>query len=108
MTAYKTMTLSRTGDGSLEFTPAVTKWNPAGYPANAQVTVSGLDGGTYDLYILPAGDSAARLAAEAVTEADIVVIAGKDAPLFEAVLIEASGTSGGTVTATLTLWERGI
>lgn len=108
MTAYKTMTLSRTGDGSLEFTPAVTKWNPAGYPANAQVTVSGLDGGTYDLYILPAGDSAARLAAEAVTEADIVVIAGKDAPLFEAVVVDASGTSGGEVTATLTLWERGI
>ena len=108
MTAYKTMTLSRTGDGSLEFTPAVTKWNPAGDPANAQVTVSGLDGGTYGVYILPAGDSAARLAAEAVTEADIVVIAGKDAPLFEAVVVEASGTSGGTVTATLTLWERGI
>ncbi len=108
MSAYKTITLSRTGDGSLEFTPAVTKWNPAGYPANAQVTVSGLDGGTYDVYILPASDSASRLAAEAVTEADIVVIAGKDAPLFAAVLIDASGTSGGTVTATLTLWERGI
>ena len=67
-----------------------------------------MDGGTYGVYILPAGDSAARLAAEAVTEADIVVIAGKDAPLFEAVVVEASGTSGGTVTATLTLWERGI
>jgi len=108
MSAYKTLTLSRTGDGTLEFTPAVTKWNPAGYPANAQVTVSGLDGGTYTVSILPAGDSAARVAAVDVTEADIVVIAGKDAPLFEAVVIDATGTSGGTVTATLTLWERGI
>jgi len=108
MSAYKTLTLSRTGDGTLDFTPAVTKWNPAGYPANAQVTVSGLAGGTYTVSILPASDSVMRVAAVDATEADIVVIAGKDAPLFEAVTINATGTSGGTVTATLTLWERGI
>lgn len=108
MSAYKTITLSRTGDGSLEFTPAVTKWNPAGYPANAQVTVSGLDGGTYDVYILPASDSAARLAYEGVTEGDLALIAGKDAPLFDALVVVVSGSSGGEITATLTLWERGI
>lgn len=108
MSAYKTITLSRTGDGTLEFTPAVTKWNPAGYPANLQLSVSGLGGGTYDVYILPAGDSAYRVAFVSVTEADLAVIAGKEAPLVEILRVVVTGSAGGTVTAHLTMWERGI
>ena len=108
MSAFKTITLSRTGDGELVFTPASTKWNPAGYPANAQIAVSGMEGGVFALEFLPAGDSAYRVAFPEVTEADLAVIAGKDAPLFEALRVTVSGSSGGVVTATLTLWERGI
>lgn len=108
MSAYKTITLSRTGDGSLEFTPAVTKWNPAGFPANLQLSVSGLSGGTYDVHILPAGDSAYRVAFVSATEADLAVIAGKEAPLVEVLRVVVTGSGGGAVTAHLTMWERGI
>jgi hypothetical protein len=108
MSAYKTVTLTQTGDGELLFTPAVLRWRPDSYPANAQVTVSGLNGGTYSVYLLLADDDTYRLAFEGVTEADAVVLGGKDAPLFGAVGLLISGTSGATVTARLTLWERGI
>jgi hypothetical protein len=108
MSAYKTVTLSRTGDGELSFTPAVLGWRPDSYPANMQITVSGLNGGTFDVYILPADDDTYRLAYEAATEADIAVIAGKEAPLVAAVALVVAGTSGATVIARLTLWERGI
>ena len=49
MSAFKTITLSRTGDGELVFTPAITKWNHAGYHANGQIAVSGMDGGVFAL-----------------------------------------------------------
>lgn len=108
MSTYKTVTLERTGDGLIEFTPAVLKWDPASYPANMQVTVSGLNGGTFDLYLIPAGDNDYRLAYQGLTEVDVAMLAGKDAPLFHAVVLNVGGTSGSTITARLTLWERGI
>lgn len=108
MSAYKTVTLERVGDGLIEFTPANMRWNPAGYPANIQLSVDGLNGGTFDLYLLPVGASAYRLVSQAVTEEDLVTVAGKDAPLFNGVTLDVTGTSGANVTAVLTLWERGI
>jgi hypothetical protein len=108
MSAYKTVTLERTGDGLIEFSPAVLKWDPASYPANMQVSVGGLNGGTYDLYIIPAGDNDYRLVYEGLTDADLAMLAGKDAPLFHTVLLNVGGTSGSNITAKLTLWERGI
>lgn len=108
MSAYKTVTLERTGDGLIEFTPAVLKWNPAAYPANVQLSVDGLNGGVFDVYLLPVGASAYRLVWEGGTEADLVTVAGKDAPMFSVVALDISGTSGATVSAVLTLWERGI
>ena len=41
------------------------------------------------------------------TEIDTVMIAGKDAPLFEAVKVLLNDAIG-DVTVTLTCWERGI
>ena len=53
---------------------------------------------------MPAGDSVYRVAFLDVTESDLAIIAGKDAPLFEALRVTVSWSSGGVVTATLTLW----
>lgn len=108
MSAYKTVTLQRTGDGLIEFSPAVLKWDIAAYPANIQLCVDGLNGGTYDIYLSPVGAASARPVALAVTEGDLVTVGGKDAPLFNVVTLDVAGTSGATVTAVLTIWERGI
>ena len=109
MSACKTIQLSRTGDGSVTFDRTVTKWDCVSYPANAQVSVSGLGGGgSYDVLILPAGESEFKEHITGASVTDLIMLSGKEAPLFHSVRVTASSTGGATITATLTLWERGI
>ena len=107
MSTYQTAQLSGTG-ATFTFTRTVLKWSPANYPANAQVSVTGLNGGTFDLDLLPAGESAFKRHITAATETDLCMLAGKNAPLFEQLKVTVAGTSGATVTVTVTLWERGL
>ena len=108
MSACKTIQLSRTGDGSVTFDRTVTKWDCASYPANVQVSVSGLGAGSFDVLLLPAGETTFKEHITGSSVNDLVMIAGKEAPLFHSIRVTASGTSGATITATVTFWERGI
>lgn len=108
MSAYKTIELERTGDGDITFTSTETRWRMDGFPANAQISVSGLGGGTYTISVLPAQDTAYREIFTGVTEIDLATIAGREAPIFHAIKISVSGSGGGTITALLTLWARSI
>lgn len=77
------------------------------HPSNVQVSCSNLGGGTFDVYILPCGESDFKSHILGASELDTVMIAGKDAPLFEQVKVIFNDNLD-EVTATLTAWERGI
>jgi hypothetical protein len=108
MSAYKTIELTRTGDGSLVFDSVVTRWRMDAFPANAQVSVANLGAGSFDVAIRPAGHLEFKEHINGATEDDLVMISGKEAPLFSAIRVTASGTGGAEIKAFLTLWERGI
>lgn len=108
MSASKTIQLSRTGDGSMTFDHPVLKWDCTGYPCNAQVSVSGLGAGSFDVLLLPAGETTFKEHITSSSVNDLVMISGKEAPLFHSIRVTVSGTNGATTTATVTLWERGI
>jgi hypothetical protein len=109
MSAYKTVTLSRTGDGALDFTPTVTRWRTDGYPANSQISVTGLpSGAVFHVDLLPAGETEYKRHITDATGADLVMLSGKEAPIFAALRVIIEGTTAESLTATLTLWERGI
>ena len=109
MSTYKTISITRTGDGAVTFDPAVTKWRLASYPANAQVSIQNLPvGATFNVDIRPAGHVEFKRHITDATPDDLVMLSGKEAPLFSAVKLTASNTSGAEITAYITLWERGI
>lgn len=107
MSTYQTAQLSGVGP-SFTFNRTVLKWAPHNYPANAQVSVTGLNGGTFNLELLPAGESAFKSHIVNATETDLCMLAGKEAPIFSQLRVTVAGTGGATVTVTVTLWERGI
>ncbi len=109
MSTYKTVSLTRTGDGAVVFDSSVTKWRMDSYPANAQVSIQNLPvGGTFDVDIRPAGHVEFKRHITDATPDDLVMLSGKEAPLFSAVRLSASNTGGAEITAYITLWERGI
>jgi hypothetical protein len=109
MSAYKTIQLSRTGDGDIIFDSSVTRWKMDSYPANAQISVADLPvGATFDVSLRPAGHVEFKEHILASGADDLVMLAGKEAPLFSALKISISNSGGAEVTAFLTLWERGI
>ena len=109
MSAYKTIKLTQTGDGSLTFDSSVTKWRMDGYPANAQVSVKGLPNlARFNVDLRPAGHEEFKRHITDATPEDLVMISGKEAPIFSAIRITVSNSSGAENTAFLTLWERGI
>jgi hypothetical protein len=89
------------------FTRSNSRVDFARYPSNVQVSCSNLGGGTFDVYILPCGESDFKSHILGASELDTVMIAGKDAPLFEQVKVIFNDNLD-EVTATLTAWERGI
>lgn len=102
---YKTTKL--TSSTEVIFKRSNTSTSFADYPSNAQVSCSGLGIGTFDVYILPCGESLFKSHILGATQDDTVMIAGKDAPLFDQVKIVFNDNIG-DVTATLTTWERGL
>tara|TARA_S200002703_G_scaffold54416_1_gene47048 strand:+ start:95 stop:424 length:330 start_codon:yes stop_codon:yes gene_type:complete len=109
MSAYKTVELSRTGDGSVIFDRTVTKWAMDSYPANAQVSVAGLPAlGRFNVDLMPAGHESFKRHVTDATGDDLVMLSGKEAPIFQQIRVTASATAGAELTVYLTLWERGI
>jgi hypothetical protein len=78
------------------------------YPANVQISCSDLNGGTFDVYILPLGETSFKSHILGATEEDTVMIAGKDAPIFTQVKVSFVDNGGLESVATLTAWERGL
>lgn len=107
MSSYSTTVLTGT-QAEFRFTPTVMKWNPADYPANIQLSLTGLNGGSYAVWILPVGDTDYRRYIQGASELDLCLLAGKNAPLFSAVKVVVAGTGGAEVTVRATLWERGL
>ena len=89
------------------FNRATTKQDYAAYPMNVQVSCTPLAGATFDVLILLPGETEFKTHVSGATEIDTVMIAGKDAPLFEAVKVLLNDAIG-DITVTLTCWERGI
>jgi hypothetical protein len=89
------------------FTRSNSRVDFANYPSNVQVSCSNLGAGNFDVFILPCGESDFKSHILGASELDTVMIAGKDAPLFDKVKIVFNGAIT-PVTATLTAWERGI
>lgn len=109
MSAYKTITIEQAGDGSVVFDYSVTGWRMDAYPANAQVSVNGLPAnGTFDVELRPAGHVAFKEHILASGADDLVMLSGKEAPIFSALRVTVANTGGATVQCYLTLWERGI
>ena len=109
MSAYKTISLSRTGDGSIEFDHSTTRWRMDAYPCNAQISVENLPAnGTFDVLIRPAGHNEFKEHVLTSSSTDLIMLAGKEAPLFESLKITVASTGGAEVTVHVTLWERGI
>lgn len=109
MSAYKTISLTRTGDGSVVFDRSNTRWSMDSYPSNAQISVSGLPAlGLFNVDIMPAGHESFKRHITDATSDDLVMISGKEAPIFQQIRISASATGGADLTIYLTLWERGI
>lgn len=109
MSAYKTVSLSQVGDGSVIFDSSVTRWRMDGYPANAQISVEGLPvGATYNVELRPAGHNEFKNHILDANLDDLVMLAGKEAPLFEALRITVASTNNANMTIHVTLWERGI
>lgn len=79
------------------------------YPANAQVSVSGLPAlGRFNVDLMPAGHDSFKRHITDATGDDLVMLSGKEAPIFQQIRITASATGGADLTIYLTLWERGI
>lgn len=109
MSAYKTVSVERTGDGSVVIDASVTRWRMDSYPANAQVSVTGLPAaGRFDVELMPAGHEAFKMHIEDATPEDLVMLSGKEAPIFQAIRVTVSATGGADVKIYVTLWERGI
>ena len=106
MSAYTTIQLERTGDGSVDFTPAVMRWRTDGFPANAQICVDGLGTGTFDVLLLPPKAADYREHIIGATVDDLVMLSGRFAPIFSALRVTVANTGGATVHVTLTIWER--
>jgi len=109
MSAYKTVSLSRTGDGNLIFDSSVTRWRMDAYPANAQISVESLpSNATFNVELRPAGHNEFKDHIVDATKDDLVMLAGKEAPLFEALRVTVANTNNAEITVHVTLWERGI
>lgn len=76
---------------------------------NIIVACKNLQGGSYSVhYRLPSGESFISHVEDA-EEADSVIIAGKAAPIFEAVEVRFNNIPNGTTTTLyLTTWERAL
>ena len=76
---------------------------------NVQVHSENLAGGTYSVYYRFPSANTWIAHVENATEKDSVILAGKEAPLFEAVQVRFFNIPNGTTTTLhLTTWERGL
>ena len=109
MSAYKTISLERTGDGSVTIDRVNTRWSMDSYPANAQVSVNGLPvAGRFNVDLMPAGHESFKRHITDATPDDLVMLSGKEAPIFQQIRVTASNSGGADLIVYLTLWERGI
>ena len=81
----------------------------AQFARNAQVHVEGLGAGTYKIEYLPPRSSIWIEHVTGATASDLTILAGPDAPIFEALKITVGGTAAGsTQSAVVTVWHRGF
>ena len=100
-------TFTQTTTTEAVFSYGSTKQDFAAYPMNVQVSCANLGAGTFDVLIFLPGESDYKTHVAGATAIDTVMIAGKDAPLFEMVKVDLNGAIG-SVNVVLTCWERGI
>jgi hypothetical protein len=101
-------TIQLTSTTEVIFKRGNTKIDFAMYPSNVQISCGNLNGGTFDVYILPLGETSFKSHIVAASENDTVMIAGKDSPLFTQVKVSFVDNGGSEAVATLTAWERGL
>jgi len=81
----------------------------AQFARNAQVHVEGLGAGSYKVEYLPPRSSIWIEHVSGATASDLTILAGPDAPIFEALKITVGGTAAGsTQSAVVTVWHRGF
>ncbi len=108
MSAEKKREVTRTGDGELGGESVVTRGRMDAYDEKDQVSVANLGAGSFDVAIRPAGHLEFKEHINSATEDDLVMISGKEAPLFSAIRVTASGTGGAENTTFLAHQARGI
>lgn len=75
---------------------------------NAQITCENLNGGTYNFsYRVPGGSNFISHIVGA-GEADLVLLAGKSSPVFEAIKLTFSNVGNTEIKIVLSTWTRGI
>lgn len=75
---------------------------------NAQITCENLNGGTYTFsYRVPGGSNFITHVANA-GEADLVLLAGKSSPIFEAIKLTFQNVGTTEIKIILNTWTRGI
>lgn len=81
----------------------------AQFARNVQVHVEGLGAGTYKIEYRPPRSNVWIEHVTGATASDLTVLAGPDAPIFEALKITVGGTAAGSEqVAFVTAWHRGI
>lgn len=79
------------------------------FARNVQVHVEGLGAGTYKLEYRPPRANVWIEHVTGATASDLTVLAGSNAPIFEALRITVGGTAAGSEqVAYVTAWYRGI
>ena len=81
----------------------------AQFARNVQIHVEGLGAGTFKVEYRPPRSNILIEHVTGATGSDLVILAGTDAPIFEALKITVGGTAAGSEqVAYVTAWHRGI
>ena len=77
---------------------------------NAQVCAQNLGGGTFTVFYRPVGGSQYVSHVSGASESDLVMLAGPEAPLFEALKIEFNGVGVAPAVQSVLVntWPRGL
>ena len=108
---YETHTFTTTGGAALTIEPSDFKGQRfSDGNRNVQVSARNLAGGTYTLFYRPAGSSQFVSHVGGASELDQVMLAGVEAPIFDALKVEFAGVGAAPAVQTIQLntWPRGL
>lgn len=108
---YETHTFTTTGGASLTIEPSDFRGQRfSDGNRNVQVSARNLAGGTYTVFYRPVGSSQFVSHVGGASESDQVMLAGVEAPIFDALKIEFAGVGAAPAVQTIQLntWPRGL